>query len=72
MAAVGTRYDEDNRWLVVARGDVTIACNFAETEVTIPIEASRTAELLLTSAKEPERSNTEVRLPGASVTIWRS
>ena len=72
MDAVRTRYDEATRWLVVERGDVTIACNFSNADVTIPMDATRISELVLTSAKDPRATEIEVCLPAESVTIWRS
>lgn len=71
MDEVKTRYDEAAGWLVVERGNVTIACNFSEQSMSIPLDESRTAELLLTSAKDPIRQDDFVGLPPSSVTIWQ-
>ncbi|MEA2446922.1 MAG: maltooligosyltrehalose trehalohydrolase [Actinomycetota bacterium] len=68
MDLVETAFDEHERWLVVRRGAITIACNVGPDEVSIPLEASRTAELLLTSGKAPEGD----RLAPESVSIWRA
>ena len=72
MDQVKTRYDEAAGWLVVERGNVTIACNFSERSVSIPIDEGRTGELLLTSTKDPVRQDAKVNLLPSSVSIWKN
>ena len=67
---VSTRFNEDEGWLVVLRGAITIACNFADRAAEIPVDL-RASRLLLTSAKEPEVSDGLVRLEPESVAIWQ-
>lgn len=71
MDEVKTRYDEDAGWLVVERGNITIACNFSEQSVSVLVDEGRTGELLLTSTKDPVRQDAEVNLPPCSVSIWQ-
>jgi len=66
MDLVEVDFDEDERWLVMRRGAITVACNFGPDEVTIPLNDQRTAELLLTSGKDPDGNS----LAPASVSIW--
>jgi maltooligosyltrehalose trehalohydrolase len=35
---LGVDYDEDARWIVLHRGDLSIACNLAPTPVTVPVD----------------------------------
>jgi maltooligosyltrehalose trehalohydrolase len=39
LAGVDVRFDEDARWLVVARGDLRVACNLADEPQTVPLDA---------------------------------
>ncbi|MDQ3951536.1 MAG: malto-oligosyltrehalose trehalohydrolase [Actinomycetota bacterium] len=66
LEGVEVDYDEDERWLTMARGRITVACNFGPAEVTVSVAPDRVGRLLLTSGKEPSGST----LPGESVTIW--
>jgi maltooligosyltrehalose trehalohydrolase len=69
LERVTTRHSEDPRWLVVERGDITIACNLDEQEASVDIDAAR-AGLLLLASKRPEQTGTGFTLPGRSVSIW--
>ena len=46
LAGVDVRFDEDARWLVVARGDLRVVCNFAAEPRTVPLEAGSTKVVL--------------------------
>ncbi|HVF54184.1 MAG TPA: malto-oligosyltrehalose trehalohydrolase [Actinomycetota bacterium] len=70
MDAVATRYDEKEKWLVVERGAITVACNFSKSKAKVPLPAARTAETLLVSAETPGRTGIIVQLPPESVTIY--
>jgi maltooligosyltrehalose trehalohydrolase len=69
LSKVDVRFSEDPAWLVIERGDVTIACNFGDTECDVPIDEARRWKVLLTS-DEPKTANGIASLPGTSVTIW--
>ncbi|HEY7873978.1 MAG TPA: malto-oligosyltrehalose trehalohydrolase [Actinomycetota bacterium] len=71
MDLVRTRYDEDARWLVVERGEITIAANGSSSPARIPIESRRTSELLLHSGKI-ERDADVLVLGPESVAIFRN
>jgi maltooligosyltrehalose trehalohydrolase len=51
MDRVQTRYDENDRWLVVERGSITVAANFSDAPVRIPITDGPSPELLLSCGK---------------------
>lgn len=68
---VTTLFDEDDRWLVVTRGPITVAANLAEEQRTFALPEDRRAELLLAS-KDPEQAGDEVTLPPHSVAIFSS
>ena len=69
MDLVRCDYDDAERWLVVNRGPITIACNFA-TGAVEPSLRRDPGTLLLSSTKEPEWTGGRARLEPESVTIW--
>jgi maltooligosyltrehalose trehalohydrolase len=48
---VRTLFDEEERWLVVERGAITIAANFSHTPASITLEGAGVCEVLLSSGK---------------------
>jgi maltooligosyltrehalose trehalohydrolase len=68
MDRVRTSHSEEPPWLVVERGAVTIACNFAAVPVEVPVRSTG-AELLLTSSKDPEPRGDSLKLAPESVVI---
>ncbi len=42
MRSVQTRFDENQRWLTVVRGAITVACNFSNALQSVPLFAART------------------------------
>ena len=61
---------DDSSWLVLDRGQVTVAFNFSDAEVTVPLDHTRATELLLASGPEPKVASDEALLPPTSVTIF--
>jgi maltooligosyltrehalose trehalohydrolase len=60
-------YDEDQRWIVMRRGNIAIACNLGEQRVRVPA----TGEVLL-SWGEPDVDAEAAILPAHSVVIVRA
>jgi maltooligosyltrehalose trehalohydrolase len=69
---VAVRFDENERWLVMERGPITVACNFSDRVTTIPLSAERAERVLLTSVEPPEARAESVELGPESVTIFSS
>lgn len=59
-------YDEDERWLVLARGAVTVAVNFADEPVELGLEGD---PLLATDPAVASVPNGAIRLPGRCAVI---
>ena len=70
LAAVEVVFDEEQRALVLQRGNVTLACNFSDGAVEVPVEGSEHASPTLTSGDDPEWDNGALVLPPTSVSIW--
>lgn len=68
---VTTRYDEEARWLVFERGQFSVAVNFSDELVVVPLAAERTGSIALTSVEPPEVHGDEVSLGPESATIFR-
>jgi maltooligosyltrehalose trehalohydrolase len=69
---VEVRFDETSRWLTMERGPITVACNFSDRMATLPLDANRSARVLLTSVEPPEVRAESVALGPESVTIFSS
>ena len=69
LARIQTRHDGSERWLIVQRGNVTIACNFSTEDVDVP---APDGDVVMASAHEPKAMNGSVTLPAESVAIYRS
>jgi maltooligosyltrehalose trehalohydrolase len=67
--AVGVDFSEKDRWLVLHRGAVRIAFNFAATAQTVPAAG---VELLLVTDPGARREGQSVLLPGLSAAVVRS
>jgi maltooligosyltrehalose trehalohydrolase len=64
---VRVRWDERARWVVMDRGEVTVACHFGEGRVRIPLDSGR-PRAVLASCTRPEVREAEVEMsPGALV-----
>ncbi|HYY43868.1 MAG TPA: malto-oligosyltrehalose trehalohydrolase [Actinomycetota bacterium] len=66
--ATSVVHNEDEGWLVVRRGRITIACNFSSTERGVPLEG---AEAILCSAP-PRKENGMTTLPPKSVSVFQT
>jgi maltooligosyltrehalose trehalohydrolase len=72
MGALRTTFDDDERWLVVERGGITIGCNFSGSARTVPVSRHRAGRVLLASAAEPPLTGPGLELPPESATIFSS
>jgi maltooligosyltrehalose trehalohydrolase len=64
--------NEENRWLLVQRGPLAIACNFSALEVRVPLNGSQEPQLLLASKAAPDLTGDEAVLPPESVAVFAS
>jgi maltooligosyltrehalose trehalohydrolase len=65
--ATRVRFDEQARWLVMERGDVTVVCHFGRERTSIPIDPARPREVLA-SCTGPVLAARQVEMdPGALV-----
>jgi maltooligosyltrehalose trehalohydrolase len=67
---VRVAYDEDLRWLVVARGSLRVACNLADVAQRVPTDAAP-AEVLLASGSA-ELGVDAIHLDAESVAVVRA
>jgi maltooligosyltrehalose trehalohydrolase len=72
ISAVRTTFDEDERWFVVERGRITVACNLSGSPRTVPISLARASDVVLASAPGPRRDERGVELHPESATIFRA
>lgn len=70
MAGLRTRFDEKDRWLVIERGAITVACNVAAGPLIIPLPAG-TQRILLASENSVKISGGQLELPPDSVAIFK-
>jgi maltooligosyltrehalose trehalohydrolase len=68
MEAVQAAYDEDERWLVVRRGDLAVVVNLAEAEQRVPV-GEPVLDVLLSSREGFAFDPSGVTLAGESVVI---
>jgi maltooligosyltrehalose trehalohydrolase len=66
---VRTRFDEEKKWFIMARGPVTVLCNIAVFPQALPLSEKRPRELLLSSEAEIEIRPSSVELLPDSVAI---
>jgi maltooligosyltrehalose trehalohydrolase len=64
---LGVEYDEDEQWIVLRRGGLSIACNIADSPVAVPVSG----EVVLAS-DGPYVSSSSTVLPGHSFAILRT
>ena len=68
LAQVHVRFDDADRWLVMARDRVTVVCNFAANDVRIDQDV--VGDIVLASSSEPKHENGGMIVPAESVTIY--
>jgi maltooligosyltrehalose trehalohydrolase len=66
---VDVRFSEPRQWLVMERGPVTVACNFALEAQPIPLTAGQPAGILLASHPAAAMREDSLSAPPESVTI---
>ncbi|HVX11121.1 MAG TPA: malto-oligosyltrehalose trehalohydrolase [Pirellulales bacterium] len=69
LEKVGVEFDEQARWLVVERGDITVVCNLGERRQLVPLAEHRPRSLRLASEPDTEVRDAGVDLPPDSVAI---
>jgi maltooligosyltrehalose trehalohydrolase len=62
-------FDEQAKWLVMARGPIALACNLSERRQQTPLSTRKDARILLASEKEIQLSGDGVELPPDSVAV---
>jgi maltooligosyltrehalose trehalohydrolase len=72
LGATCVRFDEAERWLVVERPGVAVACNLGRAPVTVAAGPRPWGALLLASDAEPARDGRSIVLPPESVAILES
>ncbi len=70
MKSVQTRFDENQRWLTVVRGEITVACNFSNQQQAVPLPAVD-QQILMVSETGIKTSGGTVNLPPDSVAILK-
>lgn len=72
LDAVEVEFDEDRRWLLMRRGKVTVACNFAGESRRVGLGGGGGKSILLTSAKGFRIEDGELVLPPRSAAVLSS
>jgi maltooligosyltrehalose trehalohydrolase len=67
--AVEVRFDEEERWMIIFRGPIAIACNFSPAPKNIPIPESPRRSILLCSDPGRTRSSGALYLPEHSAAV---
>jgi maltooligosyltrehalose trehalohydrolase len=67
-ARIDVAFDEDERWLLLRRGDIEIAVNIGSASAAVPLRPGP-REILLVSTDRAELSVSAVTLPGTSVAV---
>jgi maltooligosyltrehalose trehalohydrolase len=70
LKSVRAHFDEEKRWLLVERGAISVACNFANHSQTIPLQAGK-RQTLLASESKINADNDNAILPPESVAIFK-
>ena len=70
LEQVQTHYDEQNRWLLIERGAISVACNFAARPCRIPIRAGNQNVLL--ASEDIHAADGFANFPAESAAILKS
>jgi maltooligosyltrehalose trehalohydrolase len=70
LEVVNTYFDEDEQWLVIERGPLTITCNFASKRRSIPTQSAPLGELVLASQDGVNTDGNLVSLPENCVAVF--
>lgn len=69
MEQTSVRFNETDQWLIMTRGSVLVACNFAGTSERIPCPGLGVKEILLSSEEGIAAEDNEILMPGETVAI---
>jgi hypothetical protein len=69
MQQASVRFDETAQWLIMSRGSVVMACNFADASYRIPCPGVGEKELVLSSEEGITAEDNEILMPGETVAI---
>jgi maltooligosyltrehalose trehalohydrolase len=67
-AVVESRFDEQNKWLVVHRGPITVCCNFSDQPQCLPVHID--GDMLLSSTDQVERNDCGVTLGPETLAVF--
>ena len=70
MSEIKIEHHDRERWIVIEKGSLTIACNLAVEPRSVPLRSERTGRLVLASGKEPQVENEQAEMAPGSVAIW--
>ena len=70
LTKVSTALDDEEGWLMVRRGNVTIGCNFSDSERTIPVGSEQ--QVVISSSGAPSLEGKSANLPPRSLTLFKS
>jgi len=66
-----TQFSEEDQWLRIERGPVTIVCNFARRDQFVPITRGRDFQLLLASKSIEPRGELGMNIPSESIAVFK-
>ena len=69
LDGVSVTFDEQAKWLVMARGPIAVACNLSQRRQQTPLSTGKEARILLASEKETQLVANRVELPPDSVAV---
>jgi len=69
LEQVRTHYDEQNRWLVLERGRISVVCNFSANPCRIPLRSG--GQRVLLTSEDIHPANGSVNCPAESVAILK-
>ena len=67
--AIATRFDEQDKWLAIERGPVTIVVNLADQTRRVPVVPPRSRDVLIASSREIQVDAEAISLAGNSVVV---